>query len=110
MAAATKRDITHVLDWMLPHQEPLGDSGTEEAAVEEFTLWDGGFKVEFRVAIEYRAYRPHISAVASFRWDEKRWEINAVRVSKRGEVRIEFDHMQLQGDVIEAAIFCDALF
>jgi hypothetical protein len=113
MAAATKRDIIRVLRRSLTHQEPLEDPGAPEAAVEAFMMQDRpgqGFKVEFRVAIDYRTFAPHIFALASFRWDEKGWEIVAIRVSKRGRIRIEFDHMQLQCDVDEAVRFCDALF
>ena len=113
MAASTKRDIIGVLKWRRTHNEPLQHSGDPEAAVETFMMQDRpgqGFKIEFRIAIEYRTFVPHISALASFRLEEKRWEIAAIRMEKRGKTRIEFDHPQLQSDVDEAARFCDALF
>jgi hypothetical protein len=118
IAAATSRDIARFLEWLLPHREddqhfetsdrePLDTNAAE--AVEQFTLRDLGFKVAFRVAIEVRTYLPHISAVASFGLDEKRWEIDAVRVTERGGVRIAFDGAKLQGEVLDAAAHCDGL-
>lgn len=121
MVVATKGDLTRVFERHFPDRGPLhspyaaeaakdykaqADLSTAEAAVEAFTLWSDGFEVEFRVAIEYRAFLPRISAVASFK-DTMRWEIDAVRVFWGDEVRIEFDHWTLGVKLHEASRFCE---
>lgn len=109
-AAGAKAAIIRELRRILPKYETLTDAGESNAAVEAFVLAAGGFRVQFRVVIEYGTHRPKISAVASFRMEEKRWEVTAVRVTRWERIWIEFDYMDLFGDVVEAARFCDALF
>jgi len=122
MAAATKRDITHVFEeWFQlggprrpeardesENQKAQDDPAAVEAAVQAFTLWSDGFNVTFRVAIEYGTFLPHITATASFK-DTMHWKIEAVRVFWGEEVRIEIDHLTLRVKFDEAARFCEYL-